>query len=318
MSRSYERINYSLRPAKTVERKMMVEAFRRFSEFRLVDTYRYIGFGSTYFSDFQLIHKSLNIQVMKSIERDVENKARFEFNKPFRCIEMEFGESNLVLPALHWADIPTIAWLDYDGRLTAEVLIDIKTFCSSASPPSALVVSVNAQPGPPDPANENARLDQLIKAVGDDKVPAGVTAKDLREWGTARVYRKIINNEIDETITDRNGDKPPGSELLYRQLLNFHYSDTAKMLTVGGLIYDRGLEARVQSCAFDQLKFIRSGQEPFLIDPPNLTYRELRYLDTLLPVDPAAPPSLPGVPSADVQKYAEMYRYFPTFAETEL
>src|SRR4051812_32120603 len=114
MSRSYERINYALRPAKSVERKMMVEAFRRLSEFRLVDTYRYIGFGSTYFADFQLIHKSLNIQAMKSIERDVENRARFEFNKPFRCIEMEFGESNLVLPTLPWADIPTIAWLDYD------------------------------------------------------------------------------------------------------------------------------------------------------------------------------------------------------------
>lgn len=318
MSRSYERINYSLRPAKSVERKMMVEAFRRFSEFRLVETYRYIGFGSTFFADFQIIHKSLNIQAMKSIERDVENKARFEFNKPFRCIEMEFGESNTILPTLPWPDIPTIAWLDYDGPLTRAVLADIKTFCSSASPPSALIVSVNAQPGLPNPDNESARLEKLIKALGENKVPASISAKDLREWGTARVYRKIINNEIEETIADRNGTRPPGSELLYKQLFNFHYSDSAKMLTVGGLLYDRGLDARVQSCAFDQLKFIKNGEEPFTIDPPNLTFRELRHLDALLPADPATPPVLPGVPPSDVEKYSEMYRYFPTFAEMEV
>lgn len=317
MSRSYERINYSLRPAKSVERKMLVETFRRFSEFRLIDSYRYVGFGSTYFADFQLLHKTLNIRAMKSIERDVENKARFEFNKPFRCIEMEFGESHAILPALQWADIPTIAWLDYDGPLTPNVLADIKTFCTLASPPSALIVSVNAQPGAPDPEKPDSRLEELARVLGPEKVPAGITAKDLRAWGTARVYRKIIHNEIEETVVDRNGDKPSGNEILYRQLFNFHYADNAKMLTVGGLLYDQGLSARVQSCAFEQLSFVRPREDPFLIAPPNLTYKELRHLDTMLPVDPANPPNLLGVPAIDVTKYAEMYRYFLTFAEME-
>ena len=85
MAASYERIHYGLRPAKNVQRKMLVETFRRLSEFGAVDSYRYVGFGSTYFSDFSLFHKTLGIRSMISIERDLSNRKRFEFNRPFNC-----------------------------------------------------------------------------------------------------------------------------------------------------------------------------------------------------------------------------------------
>jgi hypothetical protein len=61
MAGSYEKINYSLRPAKSIERKMLCDAFRRLSAFGKVENYQYIGFGSTYFSDFSLFHKALGI-----------------------------------------------------------------------------------------------------------------------------------------------------------------------------------------------------------------------------------------------------------------
>ena len=86
MPGTYEKINYSLRPAKSIERKMLGNAFRKLSDFGAVESYRYIGFGSTYFSDFILFHKALGIKHMISIERDRENEERFRFNCPFRCI----------------------------------------------------------------------------------------------------------------------------------------------------------------------------------------------------------------------------------------
>ena len=46
MARSYQKVNYALRPAKNIERKMICEALRQLSGFCLVETYRYIGFGS--------------------------------------------------------------------------------------------------------------------------------------------------------------------------------------------------------------------------------------------------------------------------------
>jgi len=134
----------------------------------------------------------------------------------------------------------------------------------------------------------------------------------------ARVYREIINNQIGETLADRNGARQAGNKILYRQLFNFHYADGAKMLTVGGLLYDQGLAARVESCGFEHIDFVKKDEVPFLIEPPNLTYREIRHLDTLLPMKQEEAPQMAGVPEADIKRYARLYRYFPHFAETEL
>lgn len=48
---SYREVNYSVRPAKSVERKMMIEAFRRLHLAWGIGCYRYVGMGSIYFSD---------------------------------------------------------------------------------------------------------------------------------------------------------------------------------------------------------------------------------------------------------------------------
>ena len=53
---------------------------------------------------------------MISIEKDEDRRERFEFNKPFDCIEVRYGHSNQVLPKCDWAP-RTILWLDYDSQL---------------------------------------------------------------------------------------------------------------------------------------------------------------------------------------------------------
>jgi hypothetical protein len=189
---SYEAINYGLRPAKNIERKMLSEAFRRLTPFGKIESFRYVGFGSTYFSDFILFHKTLGIINMISIEHDVEAKPRFEFNKPFSCITIEFGDSNDVLTKIPW-DVRTIVWLDFDGRLTKSVLTDVRFFFSSAPTGSLGIFSVNANP---DELDENEpRLDKLKKIL-EDKVPPSVKEDDLADWGTASVYRHIIQTKL--------------------------------------------------------------------------------------------------------------------------
>ena len=78
MGKSYEEINYAIRPAKCIERKMLCEAFRKLSVFGDVKNYRYIGFGSPFFNDFYLFHKNLSINNMICIEKHEEDKERFE------------------------------------------------------------------------------------------------------------------------------------------------------------------------------------------------------------------------------------------------
>ena len=137
---SYERINYSLRPAKTIERKMIVEACSRLRSFYSLQGYRYVGFGSPYFQDFSLLHRSLGITDMVCIEQETDDAPRFEFNRPFSCISLKFGISTDVLPELDWKDRPTILWLDYDGTLDEDVLSDIALVATNLASRSFLVV----------------------------------------------------------------------------------------------------------------------------------------------------------------------------------
>lgn len=313
MKSSYERINYSIRPAKCIERKMLCESFRRLSIFGKVESYSYVGFGSTYFSDFSLFHRALNINNMISIERDEKQKDRFEFNRPFRCINMEYGSSNVVLEGINF-EVRSILWLDYDGRLDKEVLLDINSFCSKAAPGSVIVISVNAEPE----KDIDNRPQLLREAVGNNRIPEGMLEKDLLLWGTAKVCRKIIYNEIKQILDGRNGVRPKGSKICYKQLFNFHYADGAKMLTTGGLIYDEGQSALVDQCSFEDLSFVRNGEDGYHIEVPCLTYKEIRALDEQLPNADGNVLSLPSVKQSDVDKYEKVYRYFPAFAEANL
>lgn len=322
MSGSYEKINYALRPAKSIERKMLVEAFRKLSHFGMIESYRYVGFGSTYFSDFALVHKVLGISNMISVEKDEVNEERFRFNRPFNCIDIKFGDSNDVLPELRW-DARTILWLDYDGKLDASVLTDVKYACASVVSGSVLIVTVNAHP---DRLNGVAiselaehRLEQLKERVGAEKIPSDVSGKKLIGWEEAEVHRRIIENEIFQTLSERNGGRDPGNRMKYKQLFNFHYADGPKMLTTGGLLYDEGHENTVNGCGFEQLEFVSlAGNAPYLIEVPSLTYREIQHLDSQLPVADHKSLEAKSIPQKDLERYARVYRHFPTFTEAEM
>ena len=68
MTARYRRVDYSLRPAKHAERRMLAEVFRRLRPFQPIEDYTYIGFGGLWFVDFALIHRMLGVHKMISIE----------------------------------------------------------------------------------------------------------------------------------------------------------------------------------------------------------------------------------------------------------
>jgi hypothetical protein len=312
MPPSYESINYALRPAKNIERKMFCEVFRRLEEFGRLESYRYIGFGSTFFGDFSLFHKSLGIGNNISIEKDVRNQVRFEFNRPYNCIQLKFGESSDLLPTLGW-DVRTIVWLDYDYKLDQGVLTDVAFVSANAPPGSVLIVTVDARP-----EVLAERVKSLESRFEAKKLPQGLSEAKLGDWGTADAYRRIISNEIKEKINLRNGARSPGTKFLYNQLFNFHYADSAKMLTVGGIIYDEGQVNLVAKCGFTSFDFVKTGEEPYTIEVPSLTLKEIRHLDRKLPCTEVTDIDAPSIPEIDIQRYAKIYRYFPSFVDAEI
>lgn len=312
---SYELINYSLRPAKHIERKMMLEVIRTLSVFGSLTAYRYIGFGSIYFSDFYLFHKQLGINEMISVEKEQGDEGRFNFNRPFSCIQIQFGYSTDILPSLSW-DTRTIIWLDYDGTLNKDVIADIRFASSNLAMGSMLIITVNAEPEKD--TNAERGVDLLRDRVGENNLPVGIENRDLRKWGTAAAYRRIITNQIHEALSDKNGVRRKGNKVLYQQLFHFNYADGMKMLTVGGILYDEGQRSLFPLAHIEEtFPFVKTGEEPYLIRVPNLTYREIRHLDKLLPGDKSSLEKEANIPQQDVEYYAKTYRYFPTFAETD-
>src|SRR5690606_4978275 len=92
MKDSFRRIDYSIRPAKYAERRMLCDIFRKLAAFEPVEHYRYVGFGSVWFADFMLFHRALGIRHMLSIEQAVGSRERFEANKPFN-LHIDFRTS---------------------------------------------------------------------------------------------------------------------------------------------------------------------------------------------------------------------------------
>ena len=309
---SYRKINYAIRPAKNIERKMMAEAFASLRSFCRVSAYRYIGFGSTFFSDFTLFHRQLGIQSMISIEGRIEDQERFQFNKPLGCIGFEFGQSSEVLPTLDWVNIPTIIWLDYDKAIDRQKLNDVKYVVANLCPGSVWAVTVRAKAGDFG-ANPKARLAGLKRAM-PDSVPSLVLS-DLSQKSFPRVVQRIVGANVTEVVSQRNAALSVGRRFDYEQLFFFEYNDGTPMVTVGGILMLDGQRASFNTCDFKSLDFCRSGNDPYKIRVPSLTYKELRHLETMLPSSEA---TSPGVPVEDVADYGKVYRYFPKFVEAEM
>lgn len=317
---SYERIDYTLRPAKAIERKMLCEAFRRLLNFSDLTEYRYVGFSSVFFSDFSLIHKSLGLTDMISIEKEVKDKGRFMFNRPYKCIRLRFGYSYDVLPAISWAK-KIILWLDYDYKLSESMFTDIGTFISRAQTGSVILLTVDVTPDNlPDKEGEKSRYEQLTERISKAKIPIDVEEKDLDRENYPRVCYNIINNELEEVLAIRNGGLEDKLKLNYKQLFNFIYKDgSSPMLTIGGVIYSNSDKDKIAKCNFKRLDFIKSEKDkfdPYRINVPKLTFREMRHLDKTLPSSKGE--KLRFLSKEMIDDYSKIYRFFPNFVEAEI
>ena len=309
---SYQKINYALRPAKNMQRKMIAEACSRLMTFRPVNEYRYVGFGSPFFSDFRLFHRVLGFHRMINIEAEVSDQARFEFNRPFWCIEMKYGKASEVLSTLQWKGLPTVVWLDYDSPLSMEALDDVGFLIAELEFSSLMIITVKSKAS--DFGGDSEKL-AALRAEFAESLPLGTHQRDLAQSRFSATLHRIINAKIVEILGERNAALPMARRIEYRQIFNFVYDDGTPMLTLGGVLTQLSDQDRLDSCGFDSLDYCRTDSDSYEIAVPNLTFKEQRHLDSQLP---GTSPESPGVPTKDLEAYSRVYRYFPVFTEIEL
>lgn len=314
MSVPHDRINFNLRPNKRIERKLIAEALTCIYRYDNPRRFGYVGMGSYYFSDFIVFHRLFGIDNMVSIEADIGNIDRFHFNKPFDCIEMQFGTTHDLLSGLPIFDqSPVICWLDYYSYLTDAVLGDIQTVLTRATRGSALVITLQA-----DGFKGPEHVDKFFSNLPEELDSIENKRRLSRANGVHEFMLEVIQSKIDSTIRDINvGSVDP---IIPKPIINIAYKDGVKMATFGWLLLNQG--------QLDKLNVIPQALDapgisvPNILDitAPTLTFKEITHLKTILPN---------GVAGADFEQrakpikkdpalqFAKFYRYFPSFADVE-
>ena len=326
MTDSFRRIDYSLRPAKHAERRMLCDVFRRLAHFQPVETYRYVGFGSVWFSDFVLFHRALGVRNMLSIEQAVRSRHRFEANKPF-AIDIDFRASSLVLPDLDYTQRQFI-WLDYDDPITLDMVNDVAAIARRASSGTVLVVSVQCVRPPdvseaerelavdPNAMSATHRFAARMSADDVTRVESNLEREQLSNWAFGELSRSIFYAEIERILQERRLSTPELA-VSYRSICDFEYEDGAKMTTLTIIFYNDEDAEKVGACHFENLEFLHPDGEAVFIPTPKLTPREFRQLESQLPLAGNAQLDIGHIPIGETRRFADLYRYFPNFVSTE-
>jgi hypothetical protein len=278
-SRSFEKFNYLLRPAKQVERKLLVVALQQLRQGGMdVPRYTYLGFGSPFYADFGLFYRALGLSRSLCVEAQ-EIPLRMKFNKPFSSVRLLMAEMSDVIPRLSRRD-KYLAWLDYDSSVSSGMILDLRGVLGILSPGSIVIVTADAEPrvtrsrdGVDDV--ESSDVDDVFEYYAARLSPyisGGVKRSDL----TRRPFRALLVRALRSLMRDEVGRR---RGLHFEPLFGLSYADNAQMVSVGGVIADAAAAAQVKASRVKQLNFIRPGGRPIHISVEHLTVRERQYLE---------------------------------------
>lgn len=307
---SSDKINYLVRPAKQVERKLIVEGLQSLGKEYDIAKYIYVGMGSRYFVDFQMVHKFLGINKMISFEKEEGKIKRFEFNKPYNFIDIKPGFSTDILPTLDWSN-HYIIWLDYDGKISSSMINDIEIICDNALPGTIFLITIDAEPKRFDegfPEGEIQRVEERLKNLKEEiypHYPPDIEKSDMSKKHFPEILQKIVRERIRDRLTLKG--------LNFYQIFNFIYEDSSQMYTYG-CIFENDNKKISKTGIFD-LRYISRDDTFVEIKLPILTPREKMHFDRLIPQIVTGLTEF-EIDSDKLQAYENYYRYYPQYFET--
>ncbi|WP_026776286.1 O-methyltransferase [Polaribacter sp. Hel_I_88] len=313
---SYNIFNYNYRPAKSIERKLFVELLKEIYGISPGNDCSYIGLGSVFFSDFKMIHKELGINNLVNIEKNKTDKKRFEFNKPFSCIKLEWGDTTDVLPTLDWKS-RKIIWLDYDQSLQSFMFDDIDFVFTNAIEGSFYFMSCNSGLNRYTSQDGNHKLNQFENDF-DGLVPNGIKKESLSKNQSVNLIYEMIKKRIEHNLDLKNVTLIEKEKLLFHQMLYITYQDGAPMISIGGYIMKKSNHKIFLKKRINKFLFVRLDDKPLDLISPIVTTQELDLMNNYLPKSKKQflnIKKIDFIPIKDRTKYQSTYRYFPNFVE---
>ncbi len=309
---SFDKVNYSLRPSKSIERALAFDGLKRLQNAMDTLDQVYLGFGSVWFSDFQIAHRTLGIKDMVSMESNDIGYARAKFNLPYRTVRILNKKSNDALPELFLdksiCDRPWIIWLDYDCAFNSDIVDDIRSVVENAPPNSILLITFDASDDRKSyalPKDRKAILERLFS-----KSLPELTRDDVDQGLPETIARLTTELMISAAV---ESGRPGG----FIPAFNMIYQDTATMVTIGGVLPRPGASSSARAA-------ISSPGWPatpeMRIVAPHLTVREAAVLQSQLPRSKKLTRAAVRKLGFDLQEdqlssFERYYLYYPSFAQ---
>ncbi|WP_261332677.1 O-methyltransferase [Rhizobium leguminosarum] len=309
---SFDSINYSLRPNKQIERAIAFDGVRKLAAHLPLSDLVYIGFGSVWFTDFQLAHKMLGVQDMRSMEENDIGFKRASFNLPYKTVTVSNKTSALALPdfkndaAINMR--PWMIWLDYDDALDDAIVKDVEWAIENSPINSIFLVTVSATPGSYGKPRQRPQLFKtLLGDVADD-----TTEDECRDTLPGLIARLLSDFMKSKALAmSRPGGFVPAFKMIYK--------DTAPMVTIGGVLPSRGARTAVEQVISKDWNALISG----VIEAPHLTHRETVVLQSQLPTKKKLTRKLVqklgfDLKEEQIESFVKYYRYYPSFAQISI
>lgn len=308
ISKSALSVQYDLRPAKQVERRMLVDAFQRLAQagFEIRD-YQYTGFGSIYFVDFIIFHKLLGINKLVSIEHDGSLEERVKYNCPFKCVDIKIDLSTNIIPTLS-QDSNHILWLDYDEPVKSSILDDMYLAGSQLSSGSIILVTVDVEP--PDKESDEPKVS---KEYFENEASKYLGTMEIQEFTKSKLPRTsmlVLLKALKEGMRGRIG-------IEYHPIFNFLYADDHRMITIGGVIGSEVEKRKIGKMNLEGASYLRTNidDNPYEIKVTPFTRKERHLLDSAMPCTDGWQPNEFTIPAEHIEAYREIYRFLPAYAE---
>lgn len=306
LTRSYLTVPYDLRPAKQVERRMLIDALRRLTHAGFqISEYQYTGMGSIYFVDFILFRKLMGIHRMVSVEADDSIPKRLRFNRPFKDVKIWMAPIGDVIPTLS-RDLRHLLWLDYDSVIDREHIEDIVNAAAVLPVDSILLITIDVEP----PAGDGpAEWLRHFRRQAEDHIGTSISEQRFRKSLLPRRNCEVISSAIEQGLA--------GRDAVFLPIFHFLYRDGHRMLTIGGMIGAEEQRRRLAVSTLAQTVYYRPtlAQAACEIQVPRMTRKERLYLDGHMPCTTQWAPSQFELPAEDVAAYRDIYPFFPAYAE---
>jgi len=307
-------ISYDLRPAKQSERRIILELLQTAGDCGIpVSSYRYVGMGANRFYDFLLIHKYLGISGMVSLEHDPKMYKRAEYNCPYDFIDIQNKGSSDFLSTDNFED-GSVVWFDYDGGIGPNITQDIADLGTKLKLNDFCFVTVYA--GPPrliEKFNDQESYEWITDTFG---ILAGdVKIEDVQKSNFSLAVHKIVMAAFQNAFSTRRDGQ-------FFPFLQIEYSDSVKMLTIGGSLLATGQKSDIRKKIQDRMPFLM-GKEPkkYKIRSLNLTDKERFLFDRASTKNDRRCSERRqlksfGFKDSEITAYGDILRYMPRYVET--